>query len=230
MMGRPLIELPPVQAKTTRISFSREERAIYRMLEDRFRENMNYHLKKGTAQGNYNNFMVQLLRLRQCTAHPFLLESTIRDILTPEDLKSLKNNLWDLSKSKQPLYEQIQQWVQEGSAWRERPRDPDESETQEVQISGGMPFGRSEFGKSFDMNRYLDAIDGPELMENVICKLCGDQPTNAQITNVSVRSLRDFTANDRKCNHIFCGECIANLLHREAAKDEVHHVGLFFPI
>jgi hypothetical protein len=54
--------------ETVFIAFSKEERVIYRILEDRFRSNINMHFKKGTAAGNYSNFMVQLLRLRQATA------------------------------------------------------------------------------------------------------------------------------------------------------------------
>jgi hypothetical protein len=54
--------------ETQYVSFSKEERALYRVLEDRFRDNMNKHFERGTAERNYGMFMVQILRLRQCTA------------------------------------------------------------------------------------------------------------------------------------------------------------------
>lgn len=91
IFDRPIVELPQTHPTVKRIDFSKEERALYQILEDRFRKDFNKsvqylayftlqsanlncsYFEAGTAQRNYRNIVVKLLRLRQCTAHPFLL-------------------------------------------------------------------------------------------------------------------------------------------------------------
>jgi hypothetical protein len=86
ILGRHIVELPPIYPvsmeksnaltlmftkilkETQYISFSREEKVLYRILEDRFRENINREFRRGTAKNSYHYFLVFLLRLRQCTA------------------------------------------------------------------------------------------------------------------------------------------------------------------
>lgn len=52
--------------------------------------------------------MVQLLRLRQCTSHPFMLEKTIRESWTLEDVAELRATLAKFSRNTTPFYEQCQ--------------------------------------------------------------------------------------------------------------------------
>jgi SNF2 family DNA or RNA helicase len=73
MFNRPIVELPETHTTVRRIDFSKEERALYEIIEERFRMDFNLFLKEGTATRNYRTMVVKLLRLRQLTAHPFLL-------------------------------------------------------------------------------------------------------------------------------------------------------------
>ena len=73
MFNRPIVELPQAHTSVKRIDFSKEERCLYEIIEDRFRADFNTHLREGTAPKNYRSMVVKLLRLRQLTAHPFLL-------------------------------------------------------------------------------------------------------------------------------------------------------------
>jgi hypothetical protein len=50
--------------------------------------------------------MVQLLRLRQCTSHPFMLERTIKDCWTLEDVDEMKSKMKRLRTISKPFYEQ----------------------------------------------------------------------------------------------------------------------------
>jgi hypothetical protein len=50
--------------------------------------------------------MVQLLRLRQCTSHPFMLERTIKDCWTLEDVDEMKSKMKKLRTTSRPFYEQ----------------------------------------------------------------------------------------------------------------------------
>lgn len=102
LFGRPIVDLPMTNPSTLFIDFSKEESLLYRLIENRFREQMNQHFKAGTAQRNYSVWMVQLLRLRQATAHPFLLEYLIKDIFTvsiPNTVKSSDNPLQSKSRN-----------------------------------------------------------------------------------------------------------------------------------
>lgn len=109
IFDRPIVELPQTHPEIKKIDFSKEERALYQILEDRFRRDFNKlvqctspshrssssyyrrgpqdgystnlthsYFEAGTAKGNYRNIVVKLLRLRQCTAHPFLLRKSIQ--------------------------------------------------------------------------------------------------------------------------------------------------------
>ncbi|KAF4609822.1 hypothetical protein G7Y89_g15801 [Cudoniella acicularis] len=82
---------------------------------------------RGDIRRNYGMFMVQLLRLRQCTSHPFMLERTIKENWTIEDVQELRHRLDRLgsSRSMKPFYEQTLTWVKEGL----RRRDEDGART-----------------------------------------------------------------------------------------------------
>lgn len=76
--------------------------------ENRFRTNLNVFFAKGEARRNYGVFMVQLLRLRQCTGHLFMLERVIKESWTREDVAELQKRLAKLNSSanRKPFYEQ----------------------------------------------------------------------------------------------------------------------------
>ena len=68
--------------------------------------------------------MVQLLRLRQCTSHPFMLERTIKEAWTLEDVNELKDKFEKLgARGVKPFYEQTKVWVQESEQVRAEARE-----------------------------------------------------------------------------------------------------------
>jgi SNF2 family DNA or RNA helicase len=200
ILGRPIVELPGIYPDTQFISFSREEKVIYRVLEDSFRENLNQHFASGTAQRNYSMFMVQLLRLRQCTSHPFLLENTIKEALGPTDLMRLKSQLKKLSRHSQPIYEQISQWVQETEEERAAARERGEPAGEPGEKT---PFGKSEFGKFFRMGKFLESLAVEDVAGRMVCRLCGDFPTDPWFID---------------CHHCYCGECLRNYMASEVER------------
>jgi hypothetical protein len=113
---------------------------------------------------------------------PFLLESTVKECFNLEDVTRLKAEWGRLSRYRQPLYEQINQWMQQS-----------EEERLAAQARGEptlgpgekQPFGRSEFGKYFRMGNLLESLNSKELKQRVVCRLCGDLPNDALITDVS---------------------------------------------
>ncbi|ELR09194.1 hypothetical protein VC83_05559 [Pseudogymnoascus destructans] len=191
ILGRPLVQLPPIHPSLQTLTLSGVERAIYRTLEDRFRGMMNNHFKAGTTEKNYGLYLTQLLRLRQAASHPFLLERCIKDLFDAEDLLGLKLRLKRLKKDKRPIYEQIELWTSK-PATNNEPKQSGDS----------VSFGRSDFGNRFDFEGFLSEADHEKIYARIVCILCSDLPQDPVKTD---------------CGHIFCRACLEGNIHAQAA-------------
>ncbi|KFY84973.1 hypothetical protein V500_08836 [Pseudogymnoascus sp. VKM F-4518 (FW-2643)] len=189
ILGRPLVQLPPIHPSLKVLTLSGVERAIYRTLEDRFRGMMNDHFRQGTAEKNYGVYLTQLLRLRQAASHPFLLERCIKDLFNAEDLLALKHRLQRLKRDKRPIYEQIEQWTKPATS------EPNQS-------CGNAAFGRSNFGNKNDLEGFLSEADHEKIYARIVCILCSDLPQDPVKTD---------------CGHIFCRNCLEGNIHAQAA-------------
>jgi hypothetical protein len=142
-------------------------------------------LANGTASKNYGVFLVQLLRLRQCTSHPFMLEHTIKNCWTSLDLEELKRRLKSLGEVKVPFYEQCQVWVTQSKEERQaataRGEDP---ELQGVEREKSMRFGAGDFGHSFEMGKALKTLSEEDMYSRNTCSLCSDLPRVPMLTDV----------------------------------------------
>lgn len=148
-------------------------RILYRITENRFRSTLNQFFAQGDAARHYSLFMVQLLRLRQCTSHPFMLEQTIRESWTLGDLDELKHRLARLDNGNlAPFYKQVECWVEE--------RNETGGEEQEV-----LPFGAGTFGHKFEFAKVLETLDEVQMAARTICGLCSDLPIDGKQTPVS---------------------------------------------
>ncbi|QSZ30260.1 hypothetical protein DSL72_004782 [Monilinia vaccinii-corymbosi] len=194
ILNRPIITLPQPHPVMQQINFSREERIIYRITENRFRANLNVFLANGTAQRAYGVFFVQLLRLRQCTSHPFMLERTMKESWTTEDVELLRGELKKQGIRRIPFYEQCKLWVSQSEEERAAARARDERGAEAI------PFGLSEFGDSFIFDKALDSLNDEELYTRITCHICSDVPNQPIITT---------------CKHIFCRSCLNDHLHSQ---------------
>lgn len=196
ILNRPIITLPKPHPIMQQINFSREERIIYRIVsvhsdvdiqkltllpqtENRFRANLNVFLANDTAQRAYGVFFVQLLRLRQCTSHPFMLERTMKESWTTEDVEALRKELAKYSNSNVPFYEQCKLWVSQSEEERAEARARGEEGAEAI------PFGLSKFGESFQFDKALDSLNDEELYNRITCHICSDVPNQPIITSVS---------------------------------------------
>lgn len=187
ILGRPIVDLPLIHSETTHVDFSREERALYVFLEDKFRDAINMTLMGKQLPDGYSNLLVMLLRLRQCTAHPYLLEGTLADLLEPSDLLRLRKIYAKFEKYRQPYYKHLGQWIQQTE------EDITKIKREGSQTNGNgrkAPFGKGEFGKKFKMTGFLDKIKLKDV-ERVVCCLCTDLPTEPRIIiEVSTECIR----------------------------------------
>ncbi|KAI0518053.1 SNF2 family N-terminal domain-containing protein [Xylaria bambusicola] len=100
-LGRPLYEIPKPHPDVKTVALIQEERIIYDTVEGRFREIINDMLQRGDNV-DLTIYLKLFLRLRQCVAHPFLLESTMKYVLTKHNLRDIKDRIekmgFDLGK------------------------------------------------------------------------------------------------------------------------------------
>ncbi|RDL39913.1 uncharacterized protein BP5553_04253 [Venustampulla echinocandica] len=201
IMNRPIITLPVPHPKVEYINFSQEEKIIYRITENRFRQTLNMFIAKGDIRRKYGIFMVQLLRLRQCTSHPFMLERTIKESWTSDDVAELKDKLSQLNSSPthRPFYEQTRVWVNEAEASRAK------SSAGEGIPEGQLSFGRGSYGTNFNMDKALEMLSEKELYASINCGICQDVPQEPMGTN---------------CGHVFCRDCLESYMNSKAVDQD----------
>lgn len=155
--------------------------------ENRFRSNLNTYFAKtrGDSRMNYTLIFVQLLRLRQCTSHPFMLERTIKESWTSEDLNELRRRFARLHKTNgdTPFYKQCKVWVSHSEADR-RNQAAIEKGDKPPEMLEVMPFGRGDYGHRFRIDKALATLKSEALYERVICAICSDFPTQPNVTDV----------------------------------------------
>ncbi|TLS27138.1 hypothetical protein PpBr36_04611 [Pyricularia pennisetigena] len=194
-MGQPILRIPPTHpVKTISVELSTEENLIYRRLEARFRDNLNSHIKEGVNTKKMRTYFTYLTRLRQCTSHPFLLETSLRRDFELEDIVWLRQQLAEVG-GQTPLRTHISKWINDEEARRlEKDNNGD----------GGMDFGTTDLGKSafgglFEMDEQLERIEAEKTAEDHICRSCTELAQDSQITE--------------PCGHSFCMDCIEPVVH-----------------
>jgi hypothetical protein len=142
---------------------------------------------------NYTIFLVQLLRLRQCTSHPFMLERTIRESWTSEDVNELRRRLNRLKVvSSLPFYEQCRLWVSQGEEERKASQEARDRGEDVPQTLGAMPFGIGNYGHAFSMDKALRTLNDKNMWERVTCAICSDIPMQPTTTDVISSPCRLF--------------------------------------
>ncbi|KAK3955838.1 SNF2 family N-terminal domain-containing protein [Pseudoneurospora amorphoporcata] len=203
-LGRALFEIPITHPDLELwVNFSREETLIYRMVEGKFRREINHDLMQRagndtTADNFIKSYLTLALRLRQATAHPYLLESLMRDHFTPDDIQHLKEELSKI-KTNERYVQQIGRWcdglVQQGVLRRHQNGENDHDE-----------FGQGDYGEEFDMAPQLESMQKAKM----------DIQSRAEICNVCFELTNEPEHNDPKCDHVYCPDCIR--VHVEKAK------------
>jgi hypothetical protein len=118
--------------------------------------------------------MVFLTRLRQATAHPFLLEPVLKDTLRLEDLEHICAGL-ALFGGKMPAINQIRDW---------RANNVNQAANPVRQLDPISPvFGISKFGHEIEMERYIRVAMASKNDE--VCNMCLQILSDPQIADVS---------------------------------------------
>lgn len=147
-----------------------------------------------------------LLRLRQLTAHPFLVQETIEDLFEAEDVEKI----WRLTEPEvsadenpgKDMLRMMRKMLDE----RDNPSEPSldnppDTNTQSEESSLSLPL-------IFKFRKFLRELSSgskwSDLKNRSLCHKCRDIPDDPWVTD---------------CLHVYCHECL-NALAYEAAQNE----------
>ena len=76
-------------------------------------------------------------------------------------------------------------WVTQSEEERQAARDRGEEVDEIGQIGDSMPFGISDYGHAFKIDRALKTLSEKDMYSRVTCSLCSDLPRSPMLTDVS---------------------------------------------
>ncbi|KAL8709909.1 MAG: hypothetical protein Q9220_005359 [cf. Caloplaca sp. 1 TL-2023] len=204
IMGRPLVVLPRNRQKTIELDFNPVERALYDTVERRFAQAINQCGRDGNLERRYRNVLHMLLRLRQMTAHPFMLQDTVEKLFEIEDIEKLTQLETDTID---PVSRDMLPVMRKMIRARKYPGDA----TPDI-ISDGTPSEEDDIQEEslssqliFTFRKYLqDLVKGQkwkDLKARSLCHSCRDVPEDPWVTD---------------CYHLYCAECLRSLVQEAA--------------
>lgn len=200
LLGQPIVELPENSQRTRVIQFHEVERKIYDIVRTRFMRKINTYHQAGTLKKKSSNILTMVLRLRQLTAHPFLVQETIEELIEAEDVEAL----WQCTSSEensgsypQKIVHQMQQMLLEKSL-------NDQNATEETVITRDELEARAAADTSneglFRFRKFLRGLREQSAWEDIenrsLCHRCHERPDQPCFSS---------------CYHIYCRECLFGL-------------------
>lgn len=203
IFGRPIIKLPECHTKTTSLRPTKVEVSIYRAVEFRYAQAVNSVAKWGTEEQIRRVTMAMITRLRQMTAHLFLIQQVMQDMFELDDVEQL----WDLVKATTPSQDLVLA-IKALIANKEDDEEPDDdflantnNETQEYH-----PPSAALLSKFTDYLKTLIAnSNASEFAKRSTCPRCEGPPEDPYVTT---------------CMHVYCKECLAAMVTLAAEQDE----------
>jgi len=113
-----------------------------------------------------------------------MLERTIRESWTSEDVHELQTRLKQRKKDQTPFYDQCKIWVCQSEEERKKAQEAKERGEAVPESLETMQFGRSDYGHKFRMDKALVTLGEKELYSRVVCCLCSDIPSVPTATDV----------------------------------------------
>ena len=227
LFGAPILKLPEITQKTHLIEFNAVERIIYEAVNKRYIQHINNRSRAGTLEKCYRNVMTMLLRLRQLTAHPFLIQETIEDLFETEDVENIwQTTVSEATAANSPARDMLK-------AMREMIAEKDKPAESEPRTEAVAPEDQLQESQSdqpviiFEFRKFLRALASSskwvELKDRSVClqifprwgtrladcyKLCHkcrDTPEEPWVTD---------------CLHLYCKECLTAMAHAAAENGE----------
>ncbi|KAL8669247.1 MAG: hypothetical protein Q9168_006156, partial [Polycauliona sp. 1 TL-2023] len=216
VMGRPLVVLPLNTQRTITVELNIVERAMYDIVSRRFVHAIN-NSGGESRHKRYRSALHMLLRLRQMTGHPFMLQDIVENLFEMEDIEKLlalevaadtapddpSRNMLNIMKT------MIRTKTNPGSA-ESILSDTTPSESSYVEDDFSSPADQAE-PLIFHFRQYLQGLvqgqNWAEMKARSLCHKCGDVPEVPHVTD---------------CYHLYCLECLRALQEEAAIEGEEH--------
>lgn len=151
-----------------------------------------------------------LLRLRQLTAHPFLIQDVIQDLFTIEDIEKL----WTVSapesgetrKRGKEIYSTMKRMIEDkGQILEDDQEASDKPSTSEI----GSSEVQNESTLVLRFRKYLRNLNKSkqwtDLKERSLCHMCDMPPDEPYVTD---------------CFHLYCKECLSHMAYEASKREE----------
>jgi SNF2 family DNA or RNA helicase len=207
LMGEALVKLPRTSAATHRVVFNPIERFVYDIVHKRIQENISNMAQKGTLhQLTYHHVLTMVLRLRQAASHLFLVEQSMRDLLTTGDMNEIRRLCLTHERSVDQRDRDsliaLRQVLKNQEMWKAGTDEKEEALMKDIRAGGSKDLKTKTtgeaYGLQFNFMAYLDNLRAgsrlEELRETLRCGKCGADPVRKPV-------LTD-------CSHIYCLPCI----------------------
>lgn len=222
LFGARLVTLPKARSNVLTLGFTRLEHSIYEIVRTRFKVRVQKISDDGKLRTKLPHIFVLMLRLRQLTSHPLMIQGEICSCLEREDFEKL-DRLCDkesshrgdganmivsirniLAKERRAADMRIAAEHQDGADEQYKTEVPTNYDRQPVQ---GDVTGKSKtaaggsHGRNQRFSKYLTLIKGSDtytkMNERVRCSTCMQPPYQPFLTD---------------CNHVYCKVCLEDLL------------------
>ncbi|KAL8805790.1 MAG: hypothetical protein Q9200_005280 [Gallowayella weberi] len=216
VMGHPLVVLLRNCQRTIVVELNPIERALYDTVQRRFVEAINQCGRDGTLEKSYRSVLHMLLRLRQMTGHPFMVQDVVEDLFHCEEIERLSAlTISEDTAQNDPSRNML-------AAMKKMIRvktSPDSSSLPDV-VSYATPSEANteeEFTSQAETNELLvfnfrqflrGLVQGAkwaEVKARSLCHKCGDVPEVPHVTD---------------CFHLYCLECLRTMQVEAAMNGE----------
>ncbi|KAL9600359.1 MAG: hypothetical protein Q9219_003209 [cf. Caloplaca sp. 3 TL-2023] len=202
ILGAPIIKLPECHTQTIKLLPTRVEIAMYRAVEARYAQAINAISKWASEEHIHRLTMSMLTRLRQMTAHLFLVQHVLQDMFEMEDIKGLYVVVQGEEASKKAMvaiaalidYKDEYEEIEDAAPESQEPMEdyPRPSEALRLKFQNHL-------------RTLIDASDLHEFAKRSTCPRCREPPENAYVTS---------------CMHVYCHDCLLAMAEDAAGKNE----------
>ncbi|KAL8832225.1 MAG: hypothetical protein Q9191_000395 [Dirinaria sp. TL-2023a] len=209
LLGAPIVSLPHSDQRTKKLVFNVTERVVYDEIRIRYIRAINKVAKSEDAELLKALILTLLTRLRQMTAHLFLIQGTIERSFTTEDLERMfRMTAPEVAAEEdhgQEMVSKLRAMIAEKSlntaysGWSTTCPDQPVENSQ----TGPVPkYPSSKFGKDL---RRMASNNMSEFKERTICHKCKEVAVDPWMTS---------------CSHAYCQECLLDMSYQSSRNGE----------
>ncbi|PNS18348.1 hypothetical protein CAC42_6165 [Sphaceloma murrayae] len=221
LFGARIVTLPQAKQVQFTVHFNPVEKEIYDIIKEAFAKRLNTYMKSSDMIHRNNSYFAMLTRLRQLTAHPLLIQSTMLDLLGNRDLRRIEDAVdkYGMTNNKDDakgLMLRIKKLLKTAFKEKRKSRkngtnaNADAPPVATVTTSADQDTG-DRYGLNFRFEKFLGRLKSQmkQLDERAIkkCEFCKRKATDPHVTS---------------CMHVYCASCLDDMAH-DAAADGLEH-------